>query len=444
MGVFNKLELLDTTESYIIDSALGCIDVKENEITRNDLRDNLTKKYISQSALVNINTKISIYNFIVELLYTLQQAEAEKILFLEQETTLHEAIDLYIHCHMNEAADKFLPLAESGNTKAMYLLGDIYRNYSSVEFHSIGESWQKKGAYLQDPLCMISTIPNEDDVLIMEDIIEKLKDLSYQNDMFAQYELGYCYEYGRCVEKDAELAKKWYLTAAKLGHFKSMNKLGLLYAADRDYIEANKWYKLAGENGYNEGWYNLGKSYHYGIGVEIDSDIAIYYYQKSFNLHGNCSGEIANQIGLVYHEIKKENEPANHWFKRAGELGYSYGWSNLASSYENGRGVSIDIEKAKEYYIKAYDIGDNSAGKFANSIGVIFANEKNYTSAYKWFHLAAKDGFGWGFYNLGCLFYHGLGVEKNNDIAIYYYEKTSYIDSLKMLGKIYYEKISVN
>ena len=48
--------------------------------------------------------------------------------------------------------------------------------------------------------------------------INNLKMLANQGDKEAQYNLGYCYEYGEGVGKDLREAVNWYTKAANQGH----------------------------------------------------------------------------------------------------------------------------------------------------------------------------------------------------------------------------------
>ena len=91
-------------------------------------------------------------------------------------------------------------------------------------------------------------------------------------------------------------------------------------------------------------------------------------------------------LGLMYSDgngVAQNYTEAIKWYRKAAELGYSYGQNNLGTVYENGEGV-----------------------------------EKNYTEAIKWYQKAAEQGQVNGEYNLGKMYYYGHGVEKNYAEAI--------------------------
>lgn len=78
---------------------------------------------------------IDSYDLILDLLYNLKQAEADNLLMMpigEQEKklneALHEAEQLYLHCKFEESLPMFKIMADEGNARAMYFLGELYSN----------------------------------------------------------------------------------------------------------------------------------------------------------------------------------------------------------------------------------------------------------------------------------------------------------------------------
>ncbi len=121
--------------------------------------------------------------------------------------------------------------------------------------------------------------------------------------------LGYCYLYGRAVEKNEKLA---------ISYFK--------IAANRDNIDAN---------------YKLGDMYNRGIGVEADKDSALYYFEKAFNLIVNeeVSFRLYPSLCLaIAHEFMPGGSKEEDLF-----LAYDL----LTKAKE---GYEIAIENGEEYY----------------------------------------------------------------------------------------------
>ena len=81
-----------------------------------------------------------------------------------------------------------------------------------------------------------------------------------QDDAEQQFFIGYCYEFGKGVEKNFEEAVNWYQKAAENGHVDAMWYLGLRYEAGRDDVlvwdigrnrkASQEWYSLAASQGH--------------------------------------------------------------------------------------------------------------------------------------------------------------------------------------------------
>ncbi|GBB88238.1 hypothetical protein RclHR1_01480003 [Rhizophagus clarus] len=210
----------------------------------------------------------------------------------------------------------------------------------------------------------------------------------------AQYNLGYCYQYGKGVAINYDEAFKWYSKSANNGCAEGQNNLGNFYYYGRgisiDYKKAFELYLKSAKNGYNLGQCNLGYCYQYGKGVAINYDEAFKWYSKSAN----------NGCALAQ--------------------------NNLAHCYENGIGTKKDFNKAFELYSKAADgkcvLGQyNLAVYYENGIGT----NKNYNIAFKWYFKSANEGYGYGQYKLGNCYQYGIGTYKNIKEANVWYKKAS-------------------
>ena len=71
----------------------------------------------------------------------------------------------------------------------------------------------------------------------------------------AQYRLGYCYEYGKGVEKSLTEAVKWYRKAADNGDSNAQYVLGNCYkygkGVEQSFTEAAKWFRKAADQGFS-------------------------------------------------------------------------------------------------------------------------------------------------------------------------------------------------
>ena len=427
MGTMEKLDALEERESYIVDTVMGYMNQNNIQAKREDVCDSLTYNYLKERADVNLDMNIDSYDLILDLLYNIKQAEADNLLMMpvsEQKKKLHEAEQLFLHRKLEEALPMFKMLADEGNARAMYFLGELYtwalpKDKQNAE---LATSWRRKGAEFGDVLCRLNMarIPGTSDEQkksIFTSIEPELKNLANEGDMFAQSELG-----SVCEFLNDESAMDWYKKSASQGYYLAMNNLGVEYNDQGDYEDANKWYKLAGEAGYDWGWHNLANAYRNGNGVEKDDDKAMELYKKAYELNGDAAGSSANCIGNIYYN-RGNYEEANKWYKLSGETEFDWGWNNLAHDYRNGNGVEKDDDKAMELYKKAYELNGEAAGNSANGIGLIYHNRGNYEEANKWFKLSGEAECDWGWNNLAHDYLWGRGFSKDVDKARYYYAK---------------------
>jgi uncharacterized protein len=97
---------------------------------------------------------------------------------------------------------------------------------------------------------------------------------------------------------------------------------------------------------------------------------------------------------------------------------------NIGSMYENGRGVSRDIEEAIKWYKLAAEQDDPGA---QTNLGLIYENSvaKDYDQAIKWYRLAADQGYASAQTNLGALYEKGRGVPQDYAKAIKFYRQAA-------------------
>ncbi|MGB7768149.1 MAG: tetratricopeptide repeat protein [Verrucomicrobiia bacterium] len=139
-----------------------------------------------------------------------------------------------------------------------------------------------------------------------------------KGDAEAQFNLGFCYDDGRGVAKNAKEAVKWYRKAAEQNYAPAQFNLGYCYANGqgirKDKEEAVKWFRLAAEQNYAPAQSNLGYCYDNGRGVEKDA------------------------------------EEATKWYRKAAEQGHPEAQLNLGYCYANGQGVEKDIVEAYAWF----------------------------------------------------------------------------------------------
>lgn len=220
--------------------------------------------------------------------------------------------------------------------------------------------------------------------------LDKLKQLSEQEDVLAPYYLGLLYSNGEGVSLDKARAKDCYEKAAALGNLSAMENLGLMYlngtGVPQNHQYAKECFEEAIKSGNTVALNHLGMMYFSGTGVAQNYRKAKEYFEKALDAEADYStstqklgwmyvtgtgglqdnrrgAELYNRAGAMY-ELgqmyeKGQDVPRNYArAKQSYEKGIQDGgdpraMTGLGRLYESGRGVPRDYRKAKEYYEKA-------------------------------------------------------------------------------------------
>ena len=464
MGSLQKLDALHHEESYTVDTVENYLTRFGASVSRDEVCSDLTKDYMNKRAGVNLNLEVENFDMVLDLLYALNQVSAEQLLEMPQSTLLTEAENLFIAAQYEKAFPLFSRLAEEGNGRAMYYLGEYYGfPYAPADKdEEKAKMWREKGAQAGDVLAALKIASSSDE----KQLFQKVLRLAEDGDVTAQFEvgknycwgtntvqdyekavvwyrkaaeagnaraqnnLGYCYKNGQGVEQDYEEAVKWYRKAAEQGNATAQCNLGYCYkngqGVEQDYEEAVKWYRKSAEQGNADAQNNLGERYYYGQGVEQNYEEAVKWYQKSAE-QGNADAQYS--LGYCYYNgqgVEQSYEEAVKWYARAAEQGHTGAQDNLGDCYFYGNGVDQSYEEAVKWYQKAAEQGYNLAQKdlgfcYANGYGV----SQDYEKAAEWYQRAAEQGNAYAQNELGACYYNGNGVEKDYEKAAKWYQKAA-------------------
>jgi len=307
-----------------------------------------------------------------------------------------------------------------------------------------------------------------------------LKPSAVEGDASAQYYVGECYFHGYSIEKNLDEAFQWYCKAAEQNEPNGLNMVGRCYfngfGVEKNDVEAVKYYEKAVALGHNIAKYNLALKLFDGIGVEENIERAAkLYLEAANNGHIGAAIEYARlaKNGIVY---SKNDALAIKWYEYALKQGPTENekkriYRDLVSIYLDVEGEEYDVYKAQSVCEKLKKLGGDTkkhekiieqiksigedwleAAKEAVKKGDFIVAEKNYSCAgtsgnvvgfyragklwesgdmgcvdYKkamWYYRRGEKGRGLACYEaIADLYYNGLGVEKNIDEAIVYYEK---------------------
>lgn len=253
---------------------------------------------------------------------------------IQYDSKLVEAEKFFIEYKLDDAFEIFKTLAEKGNGRAMYFLGEYYCwAYGTVKKDKDESTkWRLAGRDAGDTLASLNvayTLPADDleRKNIFSSLFKEVLQLAESGDVFAQFEVADMYKNGYGTDKDEEEQIRWLIASANEGFWKTQYKLATYYLNKGDYQQAYEWYKKAAELGNGEAACWVGYFYNMGYGVN------------------------------------KDDEKEFFWSKKSAELGDDQGMSNLAHCYYCGRGVSCDYDEAKKWWKKSAELGNQDAKK---------------------------------------------------------------------------------
>lgn len=154
------------------------------------------------------------------------------------------------------------------------------------------------------------------------------------------------------------------------------------------------------------------------IAAELNSGDAFYYM-----------GELTyNGLGTV-----KDYKQGIEFTNKAVDLGFKMAYWRMAYTYELGKELPKDQQKADEYYSEALEVmknlaegGDpealaNLGSMYLNGNGVV----KNEKVAFEYYLESSEKGFVFAMFILGQMYQYGLGAPKNLEKAISWYRKSA-------------------
>lgn len=210
-------------------------------------------------------------------------------------------------------------------------------------------------------------------------------------DADAQNTIGDGYFEGNGIEQDYEKAFEWYMKSAKQGHLEAIASVGLMYEnGDIDEVnttEAEKWYKKSADKGHASSQYLLALLYRDDETLQNKKLFREYLTKSADNGYAPAQYELALAYEDGSYGFKQDEKLAIKYYQLAVAQKHPIATNNLALMYEQGRGVTQNINEAVKLYQQAYELKDVAAA-----------------------------------FNLGNLYYTGKLVKKDYKKAVMYHE----------------------
>lgn len=218
-----------------------------------------------------------------------------------------------------------------------------------------------------------------------------------------------------------------YQNLAEQGNRDGQVKLAYLLehglSGNVDQREAQKWYNEAAVQGQTLAQYLLARSYQLGwLTQQPDYELAKKWYAAAEAKYAPA----AVALGFIYDTVDDDYRHALIDYQHAAQLGDSIGQYNLGLIYEKGKGVPVDLAKARALYAQA---AEKNLSQAMVQLGGFYLNgydvARDEKQAFQWYQKAATLGNRIAMYQLGVLLETGVGVTRDYTQAMQYYKQAA-------------------
>jgi uncharacterized protein len=310
----------------------------------------------------------------------------------------------------------------------------LYRTAGSLghaeAFHTLGWMYEKGRGVTKD-----ATVASQ----FYKEAAELRRKAADLGDAHAMQELGSMYLHGEGVSQNATEAKRLFRQAGDLGDSEALRCLGGMTSGEGSKDEAVSLYRRAGDLGHAYAMEYAALCYKKGEGVEKDPEEAQRLYRKLADIYrkrANSGDAIAfSWLSRMYKEgkgVPKDDAESARLLRKkaeihrkAADLGKTRDMILLGEMYEEGRGVGQDDAEALHFYRKASDLGDpeaiyNLAHMYERGRGV----REDLIEATRLYHKAADLGDPVAMRSLSTIYLFGAGgVERSLEDARYWLQK---------------------
>ncbi len=225
---------------------------------------------------------------------------------------------------------------------------------------------------------------------------------SIQDSVHAQFGLGELFLTGLGVPPDIAKAKQHYHTAANQNHTDAQVMLCEIYiygfGVNQDYQESFKWCKLAAENNHPDAQYLMGSMYLYGLGVHEDVGESIKLYQLAAQQGHVDAQHSLGMLFLLMYEFNQNNDLIIEYLS----------WFRQAATNQRNSLVIYD-----EHLPTQLESWIDSLGSHP------------YNQSRRWRRLTDNQGQIKSQFRLGEIYYDGIGVARDDVIAIKWYREAA-------------------
>jgi len=363
---------------------------------------------------------------------TTTELERENIAFLE--VAVAHIIDFFdfSYSYTDVTSSLYLWAAELGNSGAQATIADRYLIGYGVAFDpDEAVKWWERAA-------------EQSNLHALEMLVEHYRKT---NDHIAQIKwtrlaaeagvlrgqvmLGWYYQRGVGLERDTDLAIKWYSLAAERGDPLAYTNLATIYEGrqkgdPQDLAKAYDLHIKAIELGSTDGLRHLTWLIRHDKGSREDRsrgfDVVLQEAKKGIPVAQLYAGKML----LEGKGTARNVEEAVQWFLKSANAGIDDAQLELAACYAHGTGVPQDLALALYWRTAAA----NQRNAFAQYlVSLAYAHGEGVVVddglALRWLRSAAANNDYHAQYALGLRYFNGEGVEKNPNLAIRWFRRAA-------------------
>lgn len=381
---------------------------------------------------------------------------------------LKSALFLFLLAVLPLQAQTIEEEAANGDASAQFLLGITYLDGTLVtRNYKMAESWLLKAAEQGHPRAqyMLAALYT-DGTQLKRDYAKAFhwgKILADKGHRMSQYGISVLYENGQGVEKNPAEARRWLESAVALGSPSAIARMDTQDSATQvralsDPKQSPEVFRKANELNDALSQYWIGHAYLTGQGLKKDTDQAWVWLNRA-SQQGNAFAQY--DLSYLYpmgEGVRPEYQSAVALIQTAAASGHVKAIFNLAGMYEKGNGVLQNWNEAYRLYIIDAGIGNANAiarlkdlenrcrqpthvqcetfqpdtvAAYADNtslyrIGLTLYDGDGITQSYgqslRWFRLAGNKGDMESQYRMAFIYQNGLGVERDKQMARYWYE----------------------
>ncbi|KAI9307802.1 hypothetical protein BJ944DRAFT_261328 [Cunninghamella echinulata] len=293
---------------------------------------------------------------------------------------------------------------------------------------------------------------------MLQEAQRRIKQLSTQTKLGqpglpeAQFYLANAYGLGALLLKvNHEKAFNLYLQGSKQSHPECTYRAGVCYelglGTHKNYAQATQFYRKAANLGNISAMYKMFSILLKGLlNQNKQQKEAISWLKRAAPMADAYHPEVLHELGLAYEHdggipsVIPDIDYARELITKAATFGYAPSQYKLGLAYENGSlNCPIDARRSIAWYGKAAEQGHMesalalSGWYLTGAPGILLQNDKE---AFLWAKYTADYGYAKGQYACGYYFETGIGMNKDLNMAIQWYQSAAQQNYQKALLRL--------